>query len=94
MLDMEFSGSGPSASYYQRRAKDAEAQLAASEARVASLEDEVERLREGLAFYAEVREYNRVGGDPVGTPPPIMNDKGRRARALLAQPAAVGVEGR
>jgi hypothetical protein len=49
---------------------------------------EVARLRAALAYYAEPREYNRVGGDPVGAEPPIMWDRGFRARAAL-----VGGEG-
>jgi hypothetical protein len=69
----------------ERFARDGDA-LAA---KLAERDAEVARLRAALAYYAEPREYNRVGGDPVGAEPPIMWDRGFRARAALA-----GGEGR
>jgi len=56
---------------------------------IADLADEVERLTGALEFYANVREYNAVGG---GQFIPILHDQGMRARTALAKPAKGGGE--
>ena len=49
------------------------------------LEAENARLREALIFYADIRQYNRVGGDPPTADPPIVWERGARARNALGR---------
>lgn len=41
-------------------------------------------LAGALAYYAEIRNYSRAGGDPPDAEPFILSDRGARARAALA----------
>lgn len=69
-----------------KRLSDTEAERDAAVARA-------ERAEAALRYYAEVREYARIGGDPTDALPPIMHDKGRRARAALAAASEGAQEG-